>query len=134
MEVKDKLVTLEDLKLANDNLNTKISTINTDISTINGQINTIHSNLNQLNGDKVSKKRIGNNVEIELPIFPYSSALVLGTINGNINGFFLISRGITEVSIVPLTGASKPTDFSVTLKTDSIILKTIESTDLKVFY
>ena len=92
------------------------------------------SNFNQLNSDKVSKKRIGNNVEIELPIFPYSSALVLGTINGNINGFFLISRGITEVSIVPLTGASKPTDFSVTLKTDSIILKTIESTDLKVFY
>ena len=51
MEVKDKLVTLEDLKLANDNLNTKISTINTDISTINGQINTINSNLIQLNSD-----------------------------------------------------------------------------------
>lgn len=46
MEVKDKLVTLEDQKIAFDNLNGKISTLSTQVSTNTSAISTLNSNLN----------------------------------------------------------------------------------------
>ena len=52
MEVKDKLVTLEDQKIAFDNLNGKISTLSTQVSTNTTDIATLNSNLSQLNSDK----------------------------------------------------------------------------------
>lgn len=45
MEVKDKLVTLEDQKIAFDNLNGKISTLSTQVSTNTSAISTLNSNL-----------------------------------------------------------------------------------------
>lgn len=65
---------------------------------------TVLGAINELNSNRLTGLAIKANETAILPIHVYSSALILGTVNSNVFGFYLVSRGETEsIYITPLT-------------------------------
>lgn len=88
-----------------------------------------------LNSNRVKLLRIGTNTERKVQILPYNAAIALGTVNSHVTGLYLISRVTTNVIITPLTSASKEDDIVATVVDNNyILIKTTQSTDVKIFY
>ena len=94
------------------------------------------SALNQLNSNRLTGLAIKTNETAILPIHVYSSALILGTVNSNVFGFYLVSRGETEsIYITPLTKNSKSDDFTITpIDAYKVSIQTKINTEMKVIY
>ena len=94
------------------------------------------SALNQLNSNRLTGLAVKTNETAILPIHVYSSALILGTVNSNVFGFYLVSRGETEsIYITPLTKNSKSDDFTITpIDTYKVSIQTKINTEMKVIY
>lgn len=78
--------------------------------------------------------RVGADSEISIPMSGYSAAIALGTVNAQVIGFYLISRGLRDVIITPLTEESKSDDFAVSVVGDGVSIRTKSSTDMKIIY
>lgn len=94
------------------------------------------SALNQLNSNRLTGLAVKTNEKAILPIHVYSSALILGTVNSNVFGFYLVSRGETEsIYITPLTKNSKSDDFTITpIDAYKVSIQTKINTEMKVIY
>ena len=92
--------------------------------------------LNELNSNRLTGLAIKTNETAILPIHVYSSALILGTVNSNVFGFYLVSRGDTEsIYITPLTKNSKSDDFTITpIDAYKVSIQTKINTEMKVIY
>lgn len=96
---------------------------------------TLPAALNELNSNRLTCRRMGANKEVILPLHLYSAAIILGTVNAHVEGFYLVSRGTTNVAITPLTSKLSSDDFTITIINDETVsLKTKPSTDLKIIY
>lgn len=89
-----------------------------------------------LNSNRLTGLAIKTNETAILPIHVYSSALILGTVNSNVFGFYLVSRGETEsIYITPLTKNSKSDDFTITpIDAYKVSIQTKINTEMKVIY
>lgn len=92
--------------------------------------------LNELNSNRLTGLAVKTNETAILPIHVYSSALILGTVNSNVFGFYLVSRGETEsIYITPLTKNSKSDDFTITpIDAYKVSIQTKINTEMKVIY
>lgn len=92
--------------------------------------------INELNSNRLTGLAVKTNETAILPIHVYSSALILGTVNSNVFGFYLVSRGETEsIYITPLTKNSKSDDFTITpIDAYKVSIQTKINTEMKVIY
>lgn len=92
--------------------------------------------INELNSNRLTGLAVKTNEKAILPIHVYSSALILGTVNSNVFGFYLVSRGETEsIYITPLTKNSKSDDFTITpIDAYKVSIQTKINTEMKVIY
>lgn len=106
------------------------------ISNLQTSNQTVLGAINELNSNRLTGLVVKANKTAILPIHIYSSALILGTVNSNISGFYLVSRGDTEgIYITPLTENSKPDDFTITpIDTYKVSIQTKINTEMKVIY
>lgn len=97
---------------------------------------TLPAALNELNSNRLTGLAVKTNEKAILPIHVYSSALILGTVNSNVFGFYLVSRGETEsIYITPLTKNSKSDDFTITpIDAYKVSIQTKINTEMKVIY
>ena len=97
---------------------------------------TLPAALNELNSNRLTSLAIKTNETAILPIHVYSSALILGTVNSNVFGFYLVSRGETEsIYITPLTKNSKSDDFTITpIDAYKVSIQAKINTEMKVIY
>ena len=97
---------------------------------------TLPAALNELNSNRLTGLAVKTNETAILPIHVYSSALILGTVNSNVFGFYLVSRGETEsIYITPLTKNSKSDDFTITpIDAYKVSIQTKINTEMKVIY
>lgn len=97
---------------------------------------TLPAALNELNSNRLIGLEVKANKTAILPIHVYSSALILGTVNSNVFGFYLVSRGETEnIYITPLTKNSKSDDFTITpIDAYKVSIQTKTNTEMKVIY
>ena len=97
---------------------------------------TVVGALNELNSNRLTGLAVKTNETAILPIHVYSSALILGTVNSNVFGFYLVSRGETEsIYITPLTKNSKSDDFTITpIDAYKVSIQTKINTEMKVIY
>lgn len=88
------------------------------------------------NSNRLTGLAVKTNEKAILPIHVYSSALILGTVNSNVFGFYLVSRGETEsIYITPLTKNSKSDDFTITpIDAYKVSIQTKINTEMKVIY
>jgi hypothetical protein len=109
--------------------NAVISNLQTNNQTVLGAIN-------ELNSNRLTGLAVKTNETAILPIHVYSSALILGTVNSNVFGFYLVSRGETEsIYITPLTKNSKSDDFTITpIDAYKVSIQTKINTEMKVIY
>jgi hypothetical protein len=97
---------------------------------------TVLGAINELNSNRLTGLAVKTNETAILPIHVYSSALILGTVNSNVFGFYLVSRGETEsIYITPLTKNSKSDDFTITpIDAYKVSIQTKINTEMKVIY
>ena len=106
------------------------------ISNLQTNNQTVVGALNELNSNRLTGLAVKTNETAILPIHVYSSALILGTVNSNVFGFYLVSRGETEsIYITPLTKNSKSDDFTITpIDAYKVSIQTKINTEMKVIY
>lgn len=106
------------------------------ISNLQTNNKTVVGALNELNSNRLTGLAVKTNETAILPIHVYSSALILGTVNSNVFGFYLVSRGETEsIYITPLTKNSKSDDFTITpIDAYKVSIQTKINTEMKVIY
>ena len=106
------------------------------ISNLQTSNKTVVGALNELNSNRLTGLAIKTNETAILPIHVYSSALILGTVNSNVFGFYLVSRGKTEsIYITPLTKNSKSDDFTITpIDAYKVSIQAKINTEMKVIY
>jgi len=104
------------------------------ISNLQTNNKTILGALNELNSNRMTVLRAGADSEISIPMPGYSAAIALGTVNAHVTGFYLISRGMRDVTITPLTEESKSDDFTVSVVDNGVSIRTKSSTDMRIIY
>lgn len=106
------------------------------ISNLQTSNKTVIGALNELNSNRLTGLAIKTNETAILPIHVYSSALILGTVNSNVFGFYLVSIGDTKsIYITPLTKNSKSDDFTITpIDAYKVSIQTKINTEMKVIY
>lgn len=106
------------------------------ISNLQTSNKTVLGAINELNSNRLTGLAVKTNETAILPIHVYSSALILGTVNSNVFGFYLVSRGETEsIYITPLTKNSKSDDFTITpIDAYKVSIQTKINTEMKVIY
>lgn len=106
------------------------------ISNLQTNNKTVVGALNELNSNRLTGLAVKANETAILPIHIYSSALILGTVNSNVFGFYLVSRGETEsIYITPLTKNSKSDDFTITpIDAYKVSIQAKINTEMKVIY
>lgn len=106
------------------------------ISNLQTSNQTVLGAINELNSNRLTGLAVKTNEKAILPIHVYSSALILGTVNSNVFGFYLVSRGETEsIYITPLTKNSKSDDFTITpIDAYKVSIQTKINTEMKVIY
>lgn len=106
------------------------------ISNLQTSNQTVLGAINELNSNRLTGLAVKTNETVILPIHIYSSALILGTVNSNVFGFYLVSRGETEsIYITPLTKNSKSDDFIITpIDAYKVSIQTKINTEMKVIY
>ena len=98
------------------------------ISNLQTNNKTILGALNELNSNRMTVLRAGADSEISIPMPGYSAAIALGTVNAHVTGFYLISRGMRDVTITPLTEESK------SVVDNGVSIRTKSSTDMRIIY
>ena len=124
------IITLEDLTTQ------ILKKLTSQTFTLDQGTKTLPAALNELNSNRLTGLAVKTNETAILPIHVYSSALILGTVNSNVFGFYLVSRGETEsIYITPLTKNSKSDDFTITpIDAYKVSIQTKINTEMKVIY